>query len=262
MAVSTAERTDAVNGLWKRYLRGRRDEDRNSLVEHYRHLAEQQAARLAKRLPAQVMYDELVSAGFDGLIEAVQAYDPDRKAKFETFCQQRVIGAIMDWLRSLDIQSRTVRRFEKKMIQVREILDSELGRPPSDKELAERLGMSPERFQQLARLSQLGHEVHFSSIPQETEGSASGRHLWETSDPRVIDPATQIRRQMLVDHITKGLAREERLVIILYYFEEMTMAEIGATLNLSESRVSQIHKDVILRLRGRLKDRFEDLVSA
>lgn len=261
MATSTMDRTEVMNALWKRYIRSRKDEDRNVLVTHYRHLAEQQAARLAKRLPAQVTYDELVSAGFDGLIEAVQAYDPTRKAKFETFCQQRVIGAIMDWLRTLDIQSRTVRRFEKKMIQVREILDSELGRPPSDKELAERLNVPEARFHQMARLSQLGHEVHFSSIPQETEGSASGRHLWETSDPRVADPSTEIRRQMLVEHITKGLAREERLVIIMYYFEEMTMAEIGATLNLSESRVSQIHKEVILRLRGRLKDRFEDLVS-
>ncbi len=261
MATSTADRTEVMNGLWKRYLRSRKDEDRNVLVENYRHLVEQQAARLAKRLPAQVTYDELVSAGFDGLIEAVQAYDPTRKAKFETFCQQRVIGAIMDWLRTLDIQSRTVRRFEKKMVQVREILDTELGRPPNDKELAERLNISEERLHQLARLSQLGHEVHFSSIPQETEGSASGRHLWETSDPRTIDPATEIRRQMLVEHITKGLVREERLVIIMYYFEEMTMAEVGATLNLSESRVSQIHKDVILRLRGRLKDRFEDLVQ-
>lgn len=261
MATSTMDRTDTVSTLWKRYIRNRKVEDRNALVTHYRHLVEQQAARLAKRLPAQVTYDELVSAGFDGLIEAVQAYDPTRKAKFETFCQQRVVGAIMDWLRTLDIQSRTVRRFEKKMVQVREILDTELGRPPSDKELAERLNLPEERFRQMARLSQLGHEVHFSSIPQETEGSTSGRHLWETSDPRTTDPATEIRRQMLVEHITKGLAREERLVIVMYYFEEMTMAEIGATLNLSESRVSQIHKDVILRLRSRLKDRFEDLVS-
>lgn len=261
MAACTTDQVESVETLWKRYLRSRKDEDRNILVTRYRHLAEQQAARLAKRLPAQVTYDELVSAGFDGLIEAVQAYDPSRKAKFETFCQQRIIGAIMDWLRSLDIQSRTVRRFEKKMVQVREILDGELGRPPSDKELAERLNMSEERFQQMARLSQLGHEVHFSSIPQDTEGSSSGRHLWETSDPHVTDPATQIRRQMLVEHITQGLAKEERLVVIMYYFEEMTMAEIGATLNLSESRVSQIHKDVIVRLRGRLKDRFEDLIS-
>ncbi len=261
MVTKAADRTEAIEALWKRYLRSHKDEDRNELVTHYRHVVEQQAARLAKRLPAQVTYDELVSAGFDGLIEAVQAYDPSRKAKFETFCQQRVIGAIMDWLRSLDIQSRTVRRFEKKMIQIREILDTELGRPPSDKELAERLNVSEQRFQQMARLSQLGHEVHFSSIPQDTEGSSSGRHLWETSDPRVTDPATQIRRQMLVEHITKGLAKEERLVVVMYYFEEMTMAEIGATLNLSESRVSQIHKDVIMRLRGRLKDRFEDLVA-
>jgi len=261
MASSTSLKAEPVEKLWRRYLRYRKVEDRNRLVEHYRHLVEQQAARLAKRLPAQVTYDELVSAGFDGLIEAVQAYDPKRKAKFETFCQQRIVGAIMDWLRSLDIQSRTVRWFEKKLIQVREILDAELGRPPTLKELAERMNISEEKFHRLARLSQLGHEVHFSSIPQETDGSTSGRNLWETSDPRVEDPAKKIRRQMLIEHLTKGLSREERLVLILYYFEQMTMAEIGATLNLSESRVSQIHKEVINRLRARLKDGFEELLD-
>jgi len=261
MSTRTATRADSIEKLWRRYLRYRKVEDRNALVEHYRYLVEQQAARLAKRLPAQVTYDELLSAGCDGLIEAVQAYDPSRKAKFETFCQQRIVGAIMDWLRTLDIQSRTVRRFEKKLIQVREILDAELGRTPTAQELAERMNIPERRFHQLARLSQLGHEVHFSSIPQETEGSTSGRHLWETSDPRVSDPAQSIRRQMLIEYITKGLTREERLVIVLYYFEQLTMAEIGDILNLSESRVSQIHKDVILRLRAKLKDRFEDLLT-
>jgi len=238
--------------LWKRYLRTRDVETRNALVEHYAPLVHTQAAKLARKLPAQVTYEEICSAAYDGLIEAVEAYDPSRKAKFETFCQQRIHGAVMDWLRSLDIQSRTVRTFEKKRLSVREILDAELGRTPSHAEVADRMGISRERYEQLSRLSQLGKEIHFSAMQPETDshGRPSAR-AWDIEDTKQADPSARIARQMLTEYITRGLSREERLVLILYYYEDLTMAEIGLVLSLSESRVSQIHKDVIQRLRQR-----------
>lgn len=248
---------------WERYLRDRRVEDRNDLVVHYSPLVHTHAARLSRKLPAQVSYDEICSAAFDGLIEAVEAFDPQRKAKFETFCQQRISGAVMDWLRSLDPQSRTVRTFEKRRLYVKEMLDAENGRPPTHAEIARRMGVTQARYESLCRLSQLGKEVHFSAMepPTERNGRSSAR-TWDIGDDCEGDPTTTVSREMLADHITQGLAREERLVLLLYYFEQLTMAEIGTVLNLSESRVSQIHKDILGRLRQRFSKEFaEELVA-
>ncbi|MBU0718122.1 MAG: sigma-70 family RNA polymerase sigma factor, partial [Planctomycetes bacterium] len=210
------------------------------------------AARLSRKLPAQISYDEICSAAFDGLIEAVEAYDPERKAKFETFCQQRISGAVMDWLRSLDPQSRTVRTFEKRRTVMKEALSTDLEVTPTKEDLARYLDMSVDRFDYLSRLSQLGKEVHFSAMePPDDHRHQGSSHSWDTRDARAEDPAVKVSREVLTNHLTKGLAREERLVLVLYYFEEMTMAEIGAVLSLSESRVSQIHKEILQRLRQR-----------
>ncbi|MHC4445140.1 MAG: sigma-70 family RNA polymerase sigma factor [Planctomycetota bacterium] len=252
---------DNVRKLWNKYLRSRSMTLRNELVENYAHLVQMQAARLSRKLPAQIGYDEICSAGYDGLIEAVEGYNPARKAKFETFCQQRIIGAVMDWLRSLDPQSRTVRTFEKRRMSMQEKLDAELGRPPMHHEIAKHMGISQDRYDQLSRISQLGREVHFSAMdPRDGSGSRgrSGEQAWDIGDARQSEPSSRIARAMLTEFITRGLSREERLVLILYYFEDLTMAEIGVVLDLSESRVSQIHKDVITRLRNRFKGKLEE----
>lgn len=243
-----------VEALWKKYLKSRKPELRNRLVENYAPLVHIQAARLSKKLPAQVSYDEICSAAFDGLIEAVEGYDPERKAKFETFCQQRIAGAVMDWLRSLDPQSRTIRTFEKRRLNVREMLDAELGRPPMHEEIANRMGITQDRYDQLSRISQLGREVHFSAM--EPHADSRGRptdRVWDVGDPNQEEPAKRVSRGLLTEFLTRGLSREERLVLVLYYYEDLTMAEIGLVLDLSESRVSQIHKDVLSRLRQRFK---------
>jgi RNA polymerase sigma factor for flagellar operon FliA len=238
--------------LWKHYLRHRDIETRNRLIEHYRPVVQLQAARLTKKLPAQVTFDEIASAGYDGLMEAVEAYDPARKAKFETFCQRRVVGAMMDWLRSQDMQSRTVRNFEKKAARIRECLDLELSRPPTAKEIARGMGVSLDRYLQLSKLSRLGQEVHLSALQAagEDHGRSNGRS-WELRDPNGSEPCARVAREVLTNFIARGLNRDERLVLVLYYYEGLTMAEIGTVLDLSESRVSQIHKEVLERLRKR-----------
>ena len=247
-----------TDSMWAEYLVSKDVQGRNRLVEHYSHLVQAHAARLSRKLPAQISYDEICSAAYDGLIEAVEAYDPSRKAKFETFCQQRISGAVMDWLRSLDAQSRTVRTFEKRRLAAREYLDSYLGRPPIHSEIADRMGVSLDRYDQLCRLSQMGKEVHFSAMEPNTDvrGRPSAR-TWDVGDPDQPDPSAHVARSMLTDHITRGLNREEKLVLILYYYEGLTMSEIGLVLDLSESRVSQIHKDVL----GRLRSRFGSMVA-
>ncbi|MCH8852838.1 MAG: sigma-70 family RNA polymerase sigma factor [Planctomycetes bacterium] len=250
-AKSKSDKSD-IKKQWTSYLKSRDVRIRNTIVEHYSTLVYAHASRLTRRLPAQITYDEICSAAFDGLIEAVQAYDPSRAAKFETFCQQRITGAVMDWLRSLDAQSRTVRTFEKRRMGAREILDSELGRPPTSSEVAVRMDITVARYEQLSRLSQLGKEVHFSAMePESDSGARATGRGWDVGDTKQIDPSDKVAREFLTDYITRGLTREERLVLILYYYEELTMAEIGLVLDLSESRVSQIHKDVLNRLRQR-----------
>jgi RNA polymerase sigma factor for flagellar operon FliA len=252
-----------VEKRWRRYLRTRGIELRNEIVVHYSHLVHTHAARLSRKLPAQISYDEICSAAFDGLIEAVEAYDPKHKAKFETFCQQRISGAVMDWLRSLDPQSRTVRTFEKRRLQAREMLDAENGRPPTHAEVAVRMGVSQARYDHLCRLSQLGKEIHFSAMEPQSDRSPRGSgRSWEVSDNHKNDPTAAVSRDMLTDYVTRGLSREERLVLILYYYEDLTMAEIGLVLNLSESRVSQIHKEILSRLRQRFGSTLcEELVA-
>ncbi len=246
------KRVLTIEQLWKKYLTNHAVAMRNEIVIHYSHLVHTHAARLSRKLPAQVSYDEICSAAFDGLIEAVEAYDPDRKAKFETFCQQRISGAVMDWLRSLDPQSRTVRTFEKKRMLVKEALGTDMDFAPSRDDLARRLDMNVDRYEYLSRLSQLGKEVHFSAMEPSDEHRMQGStHTWDIRDSHCEDPGVKVSREILAAHLTKGLAREERLVIMLYYFEGMTMAEIGAVLDLSESRVSQIHKEILQRLRHR-----------
>ena len=252
-----------VEKTWKRYLRTKKVEDRNTLVVHYSELVHSHAARLSRKLPAQITYDEICSAAFDGLIEAVEAYDPRHKAKFETFCQQRISGAVMDWLRSLDPQSRTVRTFEKKRMQAKEMLDSEHGRPPTHEEIAKRMGVGNERYEDLCRLSQLGREVHFSAMePQDGQTARGTSRSWDVRDTKADDPSNLITRELLTEHIGKGLTREERLILILYYYEGLTMAEIGQVLNLSESRVSQIHKDILIRLRQRFGSSLAEELAA
>jgi len=253
-----------VEALWKKFLKSRDDRYRNALVEKYAALVHIQAARLSRKLPAQISYDEICSAGYDGLIEAVEGYNPLRKAKFETFCQQRIIGAVMDWLRSLDPQSRTVRTFEKRRMNIRELLDAELGRPPMHDEVARRMGITQDRYDQLARISQLGREVHFSAMDPRDSSSRgrSSERSWDVGDPDQSDPSSRMSRTMLTEFVTRGLSREERLVLILYYYEDLTMAEIGMVLDLSESRVSQIHKDVVTRLRNRFKGKLEEELVA
>jgi len=252
-----------IERMWKSYLKSRAVDMRNRIVVHYSPLVHTHAARLSRKLPAQVSYDEICSAAFDGLIEAVEAYDPEKLAKFETFCQQRISGAVMDWLRSLDPQSRTVRTFEKRRTLVKEAIGSDFEYAPSQDEVARRLDMTVDRYDYLSRLSQLGKEVHFSAMEPSAERRQNGAaHVWDVHDTRGEDPAVKVSRQLLTEYLTRGLAREERLVLVLYYFEEMTMAEIGSVLSLSESRVSQIHKEILQRLRGRFNQSLcEELVA-
>jgi RNA polymerase sigma factor for flagellar operon FliA len=244
--------------MWREFHRTRSNQGRNRLVEHYAPLVRTEAARIARRLPAQIELDEICSAGFDGLMRAIESYDPAKPACFETFCRQRIQGAVVDWLRSQDHQSRTIRMFEKQRAAAWEQLERELDRPPTDEELVERMGLTAKRFAKLSRISQVGQSVPFSSMDARmgTEGSnGSEERTWEAADPEAVNPGECMEQKMLLDILKSGLCRQERLLLALYYEEDLSMAEVGEALDLSESRVSQIHKNVLRQLRERYEAR-------
>ncbi len=249
--------TTATDELWSRYAADRSRENRNALVVAYMHLADQQATRLARKYGRRVSFEEIRSAAFDGLLQAVESFDATRNIDFEIYCQRRISGAVMDWLRSIDQQSRTVRDFERRRATIQEQVSSACERQPTTGEMASRMGLPIDRFQTLARQSHAGCQVHFSTIESQTTSRGGDTRRWDTQDRRAPDPSQSVGRALLTEYIARGLTRDERMVLVLYYFEELTMAEIGAVLQLSESRVSQIHKDVLQRLRQRFDESAE-----
>jgi RNA polymerase sigma factor for flagellar operon FliA len=196
--------------------------------------------------------DDLMSAGTFGLVDAIDAFDLERGVKFETYCAPRVRGAILDELRSMDWVPRLVRHRTQKLNETVRALEAELGRIPTEEELAARLNLPPDQFEKLLRDAQA---ISLVSLSQKFGDSESDREVSEIDvvpDDQSCDPVAEAQKADIKDIVTKELSRAEQLIIVLYYYEQMTMKEIGATLDLSESRVSQMHSAIINRLREQL----------
>ncbi|HRX83781.1 MAG TPA: sigma-70 family RNA polymerase sigma factor [Phycisphaerae bacterium] len=248
--------------LWSRYLALRNVEDRNALVTHYAGLATAEAARMCRRLTNRVTFDEIRCAALDGLLRAVETYDPARSTPFASYCRRRMKGSVLDWLRSQDPQGRSVRRFIRRRDQFRSEFGALEGREPADAELAVRMGLSAQRFARLAERARLGAAVPFAALDHQLAGGAGGTAMrWDIPDRHSAGPEARAARVLLTECLTRGLSHEEKLVLVLYYHENLTMAEVGAVLKLSESRISQIHADVLRRLRQRFGDRLREELS-
>lgn len=244
-----------TEALWREYRETPSEELRNFFIEHYYHIVRFNAERIHAKLPTEVELDDLVSAGMFGMIDAIAAYDPDRGVKFETYCSPRVRGAILDELRSMDWVPRLVRNRSQKIQTATKALQSELGRLPSEKEVAERIGVSKNEFE---RMSRDANAVSMTSLSRKAFNGDSSREVSEIDvlrDERAENPVVEVQKTDLKGLIQQGLTSTERLILILYYYEQMTMKEIGATLDLSESRVSQMHSAIVDRLRFQLKQR-------
>jgi RNA polymerase sigma factor for flagellar operon FliA len=244
-----------VEALWKEYKKNPNQERRNVLIELYSHVVRFNAERIHAKLPTEVELDDLISAGMFGLIDAIEAFDLERGVKFETYCSPRVRGAILDELRSMDWVPRLVRNRSQKIQSATKTLQSELGRLPSEREVAERIGVSTGEFK---RISRDANAVSMTSLSRKAFGSDSSREVSEGDvlrDERAVNPVREVQKSDLKGLIQKGLTPTERLILILYYYEQMTMKEIGMTLDLSESRVSQMHSAIVERLRFQLKQR-------
>ncbi|MDR1384863.1 MAG: FliA/WhiG family RNA polymerase sigma factor [Planctomycetaceae bacterium] len=259
MTVTTTAPTENIDQLWVKFKENiSNTELRNRLVEKYMPIVRHRGERIWSRLPDGVELDDLISAGTFGLMDAINAFDLERGVRFETFCIPRIQGAMLDELRSMDWVPRMVRSKASKINEAYKILEGKFGRKPSNEEMAEHLLVSVAEFEKMLTET---HGVNLTSLDKkwfETDSYKDVREIDVLADKRSEDPTERLRKTEMVRAFTRGLTKNERLIIILYYFEEMTMKEIGMTLELSESRVSQMHTAIVDRMRKLLMERKGD----
>ncbi|MBR3458006.1 MAG: FliA/WhiG family RNA polymerase sigma factor [Selenomonadaceae bacterium] len=244
MLPNAQDGTAYVDALWRSYHRQRTMELRNELAEYYLPLVKMVAGRLAISLPSHVDKEDLLSSGFFGLLDAIERYDSRRKNKFETYAGVRVRGAMLDYLRSKDWIPVTMRQKIRKYEQAVYELENELGRPAKDEELAERLGIS------LSELSELVTQLNTATVIPLEEYLRS-----DTPEAVEMSPVQSVEFKELQDTLAQAIDRlpeKEKMVISLYYYEDLTLKEISLIMHLTEARISQMHTKAVFRLRGYL----------
>lgn len=247
-----------IEEVWRMYRDAPSESIRNFLMENFLPLVRYTAERMHTRLPAEVEVEDLMSSGLFGLMDAIDAYDIERGVKFETYCTQRIRGAIFDELRAMDWVPRLVRSRTAKVERASKQLEMELGRKATDKEISKRLDVDPDEYKKICRDAKPVGVVSLNRKWFETDSSKDVREIDVVRDRRQENPVSRLQRDDLKLLLTKGLSRAERLIIILYYYEEMTMKEIGITLDLSESRVSQMHSSILARLKAQMQHRSKE----
>lgn len=243
----------ALELTWIEYKEVGGEPLRNILIERYLPLVRYIAERILVKLPQNVELDDLYSAGIFGLMDAVDGYDLERGVKFETYCTTRIRGSILDALRALDWVPRIVRSKAHRLDDAWQGLEQELGRAPTDMEMADRLAMNPTEYEEMLNEACAVSIVSLSDSSSDDGDSKALRKVDILEDKRGIDPEEETLKKEVTEFVTRYLSRKERLIMLLYYFEDMTMREIGSTLGLSESRVCQLHSRIVTRLRNQLK---------
>jgi RNA polymerase sigma factor for flagellar operon FliA len=250
----TADDVEAgIVALWREFGKEREHRLRDRLVLHYAPLVKYVAGRVGTGLPAHVDVGDLVQSGIFGLVDAIEKFEPERGLKFETYAMQRIRGAILDELRSQDWVPRSVRSRARELERAMERLGARLQRQPLDTELATEMGIKVEELSELYAQLQLTSVVALDELVAAGRGTAS---LAETlPDEAAEDPVASLvdldnRRQLA--RAIEQLNERDRVVVTLYYFENLTLAEIGKVLGVTESRVCQLHTRAVLRLRAKL----------
>jgi RNA polymerase sigma factor for flagellar operon FliA len=245
-----------IDAIWRRYLDTRDQRACERLILAYAPLVKYVAGRLGGRLPAHVDGEDLVQWGLEGLLSAITRFDPSLGNKFETFAISHIRGKMIDELRRMDFAPRSLRARAREVERAMQELEGRLGRPPSDDEVAAALGVPVEDFRSLLGDIARASVAALDELWPGGTGEGDTLSLLDTlEDPNAEDPTRALgmgeRREALFEGVQR-LPDREKLVITLYYFEELTLREIGEVLRVTESRVSQLHTKALLRLRGYL----------
>lgn len=246
----------SISELWAQYLLTRDELLRNELMVRYQRVVESVAQRVSRKLPRQVDIEDLIQCGMLGLRDAIQSFDMLRKVKFETYCVRRIRGAIFDGLRALTWAPRDIRRAASDLQRVCEEAQMQLGRAPTAEEVSCRLGVSVEQYKQMAQLSS---KVSLLSMNHNLPGMTRTVELEDHVEMRPEDAA---QRHDIKELLTRELSKQEKLVLVLYYYEHMTMREIGSVLSITESRVSQMHSQILNLLKSRFEPRLNESAGA
>lgn len=245
------ETPEKQNELWKAYAETKSPAIREKLIIEYSPLVKFVAGRLSIYFGTHVEYEDLVSFGVFGLIDAIDKFDLTKGVKFETYASLRIRGSIIDSIREMDWVPRSLRQKSKEIEKIYSEVENELGHAATDREVADKLGITVEDF------SKLLNEVTISSmmsldefLEQNYEIGVESHNVLKEGIPENYIEASELKKT-LGDSINK-LPEKEKMVITLYYYEELTLKEISAIMSVSESRISQLHTKALLRLRGKL----------
>ncbi|MFP4565432.1 MAG: RNA polymerase sigma factor WhiG [Spirochaetaceae bacterium] len=250
---SLAEKTEEE--LWKLYKEAGDPEIRERLVRQYAPLVKYVAGKVAIGMPHNVEFDDLVGYGVFGLFDAIEKFDPEKHVKFKTYAVTRIRGAIFDELRSIDWVPRSVRQKAREIEETVRKLESSLGRAASDEEVAKELNMSVKEYEKtILKVSGTSilslNDVWYTGEDNDKVSIADSIESPQSLNPDVIVEKDEIKR--VIAQSIKELPEKEKKVLVLYYYEDLTLKEIGQVLEVTESRVSQLHTKAIMRLRTKL----------
>lgn len=245
---------EELTALWEKYFRNKSDKEaRDTLIVQYIYLIRYVVGRVKVTLPATVSLEDIAGYGVEGLINAIERYSPQKNTRFETYALIRIRGAILDKIRSEDFLPRSVRKKLKDIKHAQEELKQQLGRMPTTKEVAELLDMEPDKVTQL-----LSEDTTMTSIYDKRGNTDDSVEIIETiQDTNKLNPQEQMEEKNVKQELEKALHRlpeRERVIMVLYYQENMTLKEIGGTINMSESRVCQLHAQAIMKLKNILSE--------
>ena len=252
---------EELTSLWEEYLENKSDKTlRDKLIVQYIYLARYVVGRIKVNLPASFSFEDIVSFGIEGLIDAIEKYHPNKGAKFESYALMRIRGSIIDKIRSSDWLPRTVRKKLKEVKIAKERLKQQIGRAPTTKEVADVLGMSEEKLIEIE-----SSDVSVNSIYDKKGTGEDSVEIIDTiedeSSSRPEDEIEKTDAKKELEIALKKLHERDRTLLVFYYHENMTLKEIGEAINISESRVCQLHAQAIMKLRNILSQSRSERLS-